>query len=130
MLTLLSPNLKLYNNLIQVLRLVASEANVQIESFPQYVNVTDEIALLYSDIYSLVPQLVDAGLILPQHLAILNRIDNLFEVMSNDETLWNLERLEDNTSWKQSRLLAFEALMELNMSYEKPNLDFVKWLKS
>lgn len=51
----------IYNNLIQVLRLVASEANVQIESFPQYVNVTDEIALLYSDIYSLVPQLVDAG---------------------------------------------------------------------
>jgi len=120
----------IYNNLIQVLRLVASEANVQIESFPQYVNVTDEIALLYSDIYSLVPQLVDAGLILPQHLAILNRIDNLFEVMSNDETLWNLERLEDNASWKQSRLLAFEALMELNVSYEKPNLDFVKWLKS
>lgn len=120
----------IYNNLIQVLRLVASEANVQIESFPQYVNVTDEIALLYSDIYSLVPQLVDAGLILPQHLAILNRIDNLFEVMSNDETLWNLERLEDNASWKQSRLLAFEALMELNVSYEKPNLDFVKWMKS
>lgn len=120
----------IYNNLIQVLRLVASEANVQIESFPQYVNVTDEIALLYSDIYSLVPQLVDAGLILPQHLAILNRIDNLFEVMSNDETLWNLERLEDNASWKQSRLLAFEALMELNVSYENPNLDFVKWLKS
>lgn len=120
----------IYNNLIQVLRLVASEANVQIESFPQYVNVTDEIALLYSDIYSLVPQLVDAGLILPQHLAILNRIDNLFEVMSNDETLWNLERLEDNASWKQSRLLAFETLMELNVSYEKPNLDFVKWLKS
>lgn len=120
----------IYNNLIQVLRLVASEANVQIESFPQYVNVTDEIALLYSDIYSLVPQLVDAGLILSQHLAILNRIDNLFEVMSNDETLWNLERLEDNASWKQSRLLAFEALMELNVSYEKPNLDFVKWMKS
>ncbi|WP_195655042.1 hypothetical protein [Bacteroides sp. 1001136B_160425_E2] len=120
----------IYNNLIQVLRLVASEANVQIESFPQYVNVTDEIALLYSDIYSLVPQLVDAGLILPQHLAILNRIDNLFEVMSNNETLWNLERLEDNASWKQSRLLAFEALMELNVSYEKPNLDFVKWMKS
>lgn len=120
----------IYNNLIQVLRLVASEANVQIESFPQYVNVTDEIALLYSDIYSLVPQLVDAGLILPQHLAILNRIDNLFEVMSNDETLWNLGRLEDNASWKQSRLLAFEALMELNVSYEKPNLDFVKWMKS
>lgn len=119
-----------YNNLIQVLKLVASEASVQIESLPQYVNVADEIALLYSDIYSLVPQLVDAGVILPQHLAILNRIDNLFEMMSNDETLWNLERLKDNASWKQSRLLAFEALKELNASYEKPNLDFVKWIKS
>lgn len=33
-------------------------------------------------------------------------------------------------SWKQPRLLASEVLKELNVSYEKPNLEFVKWVKS
>lgn len=119
----------IYNNFIQVLRLVASKANVQIEVFPQYVNVADEIALLYSDIYALVPRLVDAGLVSPQHLTILDRIDNLFEMMSDNKALWNLENLSDNANWKQSRLMATEALKELNVTYEKPNLDFIKWVK-
>lgn len=119
----------IYNNLIQALRLIASGANIQIDSFPQYVNVADEIALLYNDIYLLVPQLVDSGIISSEHIDILFQIDHLFEVMSNDKSIWSTIMLENHANWKQARLLALEALKSLNVPYETPNLDFVKWVK-
>lgn len=44
-----------YNILLQSLRLVASRFEIQIATLPEFVNVPDEIALIFNDAYLLVP---------------------------------------------------------------------------
>ncbi|MDR1203748.1 MAG: hypothetical protein LBL58_19235 [Tannerellaceae bacterium] len=119
---------QIYDNLIQILRLIASTPNVQIASFPQFVNVADEIALSYNDIYLLVPLLKKEGLISPVVYGILTQMDELFDIMSQNKSIWNVDALENDKYWQKSRFLALSILKELNESYDKPNLGFVNWI--
>lgn len=119
---------QIYNNLIQVLRLIASTSDIQIASFPQFVNVADEIALSYNDIYLLVPLLKKEGLISPVACNILMQIDELFDTMSQNKSIWNVDALENDKYWQKSRYLALSILKELKESYDKPNLGFINWI--
>lgn len=116
-----------YNNLIQSLRLVSSPPNIQVEVLPDFVNVPDEIALIYNESYIMVPQVNDV--ISPYALKILDDLDKLFEEMSKVQSLWNIESLKNDDSWKKSRELGHLILNELNETYTKPNLNFIKWVK-
>lgn len=118
----------LYNTLLQALKLVASSSNVQISVFPNFVNIPDEIALIYNDAYLMLPQLQNQNLISEEALEILRKIDELFEEMSKDFSLWTLDKLENNKNWKLSRELAHSALKALHESYDNPNLNFIQWI--
>ena len=117
----------IYNYLVQSLRLVASPHHIQISSMPDYVNVTDEIVLIYNEAYIMLPQI--NKLISPHIFKMLDELDKLFEDMSNDKSLWNIKCLEENEFWIKSRELGHKALVELNEKYTKPNLDFILWIK-
>lgn len=117
----------IYNNLIQSLRLVASPANIQILSLPNFVNVADEIALIYSESYIMIPQI--SNMITPYTIELLGDLDKLFNKMSEDESLWNVESLKNDYLWLKSRELGYSILNELKEEYINPNLDFISWVK-
>ena len=83
----------IYNNLIQSLRLVASPYDIQVLSLPDFVNVTDEIALIYNEAYIMAPQL--NNIITPHIAKMLDDLDKLFEKMSEEESLWTIENLNE-----------------------------------
>jgi hypothetical protein len=120
---------QIYDNLIQNLRIITSDSNVQIALFPEFVNIADEIALLYNDVYITVPILVTENLISSIVYDILTQIDRLLDSMSQDKSLWNIEMLEKNKYWQELRYLAYSALRELKEPYVKPNLEFVNWIR-
>ena len=58
------PDEKLFfEMLIEALRLVASEAEIQIEVLPEWVHIPDEVALTFDECYVLFDQVVEAGLV-------------------------------------------------------------------
>lgn len=118
----------LYNMLLQALRLVASSSNVQISVMPNFVNIPEEIALIYNDAYLTLTQLQNQNLIPKEALEILKKIDELFEKMSKDPSLWTLDILENDKNWRLSRDLDKSVLKSLHERYDKPNLDFIHWV--
>jgi hypothetical protein len=118
-----------YNVLVQSIMLVASTYETQIATLPEFVHSPDEIALIYNDAYLITPQLKEQKLISLNTLPILKELDDLFDAMSEDKSLWTFEKLKDDKSWKRSRELAFLILEELGVSYNIPNLSFINWVK-
>ncbi len=117
----------LYNTLVQSLRLVAAPFEIQTTSLPEFVNVPDEIALIYNESYLIAPQLKDKNLISAKILGMLERLDQIFEEMSEVKPIWTLERLRNDSSWERLRILALDILRELNEPDGRPNLDFIDW---
>ena len=118
----------IYYNLIQSLKLVASPHHIQIASLPDYVNVADEIALIYNDSYIMLPQICSI-ISQPNVIKMFDELNKLFEDMSKDKSLWNNKSLEENVFWKVSRELGQLILNELNEKNTNPNLDFIHWVK-
>ena len=118
-----------YNNLVQSLRLAASPYEIQITSMPAFVEIPDEIALLFSDAYLMAPNLQEDGMISSQALIMLNELEKELNEMSEDKSLWTLESLQKNSLWSKIRGIARTILTELKEPYDKPNLDFVDWVK-
>ncbi len=119
----------LYNKLVQCLRLVASPYEVQISLLPNFIDIPDEIALFFDDVFLTIPQLKIEYLFSPNTLLKINEVNELFESMSEEKFFWELEELKNNKSWEKSRELALSVLKLLNEPYEKPNLDFITWVK-
>ncbi len=116
----------IYNKLIQSLRLVASSSEIQISSLPDFVNVADEIALTYNEAYMTIHLIDDK--ITPGIMKMLDALDKLFEKMSEDKSLWNIESLKNNELWIKSRELGRLILTELKEEYISPNLNFIDWI--
>ncbi|MDD6209893.1 MAG: hypothetical protein PUB21_04725 [Bacteroidales bacterium] len=121
---------KFYNTLVQSLRLVASPADIQIKSLPDFVCIADEIALTYDETYVLLPQIAEEDKrFTPQVMETLKELDRLFGEMSEDKTLWDIDQLKENLKWEKSRLLAYEALQLLGEPYEFPDLGYISYVR-
>ena len=75
----------------------------------------------------MIPQI--DNIITPHFMKMLDDLDILFEKMSEDESLWNIESLKNNDMWIKSRELGYLILNELKEESIKPNLDFISWVK-
>ena len=119
----------IYDILIQSIMLVASSYQIQTNTLPTYVNVADEICLIYNDAYLMIPQIKDKSLISSKAMSMLKELNKLFDEMSDDKMLWTLEKLKEDNNWEKTRKLSHEILKELNEPYKRPNLDFINWVK-
>lgn len=118
-----------YNRLIQVLKLIASPASIQISALPDFVVVADEIALMYEDVFIMIPQLKEERYIPENILDMLSNLEAQFEIMSRNKLLWSIDSLKESKSWENVRGLAHSILRELKEEYKQPNIDFITWIK-
>lgn len=118
-----------YNQLIQSLRLVEVSPDIQIRLLPQFVNIADEIALVYDDAFLIASELKERNIISSDTFKILTELNELFEKMSIDKSLWSVEMLRTNIDWERTRKIAGQVLKELHEPLDKPNLDFIVWIK-
>ncbi|WP_316834524.1 hypothetical protein [Pedobacter nutrimenti] len=113
-----------YFKLVKSLRLVASPFDTQIKSMPDFVVIPDEIALTFYDSYLLTNRLKEENLISARSFDLLSELNTLFDEMSNNQMLWDLNSLRNNENWNRCRNMALQILDELDENYDTPNLDY------
>jgi hypothetical protein len=118
-----------YNRMIEVLKLLAADYQIQISSFPNYVQIPDEIALSFEDVYIFSNNLKDSGMINEEQKAKLDYLNIQLDEMSENKSLWGLESLKEAQEWQEIRKLAVELIMLLGKTLERPDLSWLTFIE-
>lgn len=111
----------------EVLYLLASPHNVQINAFPEFVHIPDEIALETSNVIEFAPHETnnkDSDI-----LKTLQEIAEIFDGMTGDANNWTLEGIKENPTWQHIRLLAQEEIGRQRLEYKVPDLFWVSYFQ-
>ncbi|MEO8275762.1 MAG: hypothetical protein ABI639_06050 [Thermoanaerobaculia bacterium] len=110
--------------IVAALQALAAEPEVQVDLFPDFVVVPDELASTYSDAYGMVDKLFREGLVSPAQANALASVEAVLERMSQggDKGLWTVEGLRLRDEWRVVRSKALSALQELDIPPEAPSL--------
>ena len=119
----------IYVELVQILKLIALSPEKQIQILPDFVDVPDEIALAYDDIYLMIPQIVKEKVISIRIHKLLEDLNQLFNDMSGNTFFWSMEYFKNGESWKNIRQLASSILEKLDEANDIPNVGFIQWVK-
>jgi hypothetical protein len=112
------------------LKLVASDANVQIQLLPKWVHIPDEIALTFEESYYLLDQIFDAGLINSEQVDAINRVNETLSEMSasEDKSIWTLDALKNHPKWEKLRELSITAIARLGLGVGEPDLGWISYI--
>jgi hypothetical protein len=120
----MSENLK--DRVIEIVQLVAAEAPTQIASFPDYVEVPDEIAIEVGELAALLEEASRSALdeISDDERGIVKELDSLFSRFSGADHLdvWTLAAMETHSVWLDTRELAERWLAAKGIPRRAPNL--------
>ena len=108
-------------NLKYSLQALAQPASVQVDLFPDFVQVADELALEFNH-WCLVVLQAENKFSDHQRKLLVN-LDSYLSKISNDhlkEKLWTRSALQEMEEWKQVRDFAKEILVELNWEIDLP----------
>jgi hypothetical protein len=106
--------------MIEVLKLIASPYDAQLVALPNFVVLTDEIALLYGDELKLVKAQGLFDRLSPEVREGLAGIDDVLERMSDDTSLWTNESLRARPEWHGLRAQASQILSLLGQESGLP----------
>lgn len=111
--------------LIQVLNLVAAEANIQMPAFPDFVHIPDEIAVEVSDAIEYAPITrsdMDSAII-----NVLAEIDAVLNGFAGNKSFWTQECMRTDSTWEKLRVFARKELNKLGLSPSGPDLFWVTY---
>lgn len=117
-----------YKNLVDSLKLIALDYEEQVKSLPDFVHVPDEIALTFDEAFLRRRVLVEERLISEEALKMLTELDKLFEVMSQDKSLWDNKKLKESIEWQLTRSHARTILDILGEDLTRPDFDNIDWI--
>jgi hypothetical protein len=118
--------------LIQSLQLLAADCNTQINSFPDFVFVPEEIISTFDESYILFNQVIEAGLVNQNQVQAVTGINDFLDEIynhKNEYDLWSLEALKSDPTWEKIRMIANAALMSFGKQKDKPDLGWIKFIK-
>ena len=120
------------HEIVESLRLLGSDFDVQVSVLPKFVHIPDEIALTFGDAFLLADQVLSAGQITQPQYSKLKEIDDALDGMSGHDhaELWTLEAMQNGPEWKRLRSMARAALLELGAPLLRPNLDWFAYASS
>lgn len=99
-------NLKIYKRLYDAVMLMSLDYSQQINNLPQYVNVPDEIALVFDDeVIAVMDNLRECGMLSSDNCKMVKMIQNRLLEMNKakDKELWSLKSLEESEEWENCR---------------------------
>jgi hypothetical protein len=116
--------------MIQSLKLVALDAEMQIQLLPQWVHIPDEIALTFDDSYILFDQVIWAGLVNSEQIEAVRTLNRILDEMSDsdDKDLWTLQAIRTSPKWAETRGLAKDALRKLGYEIDRPDLGWITYV--
>lgn len=120
--------IELYKKIIESLKLVASPAKEQINLFPDYVCIPDEIALTFDEIISYAKILVENNFITIDQYSLLEHLNHLFENFQKVD--WTIESMYNSKKWMQTRQEAIIILKKFGESYSNPDIFWINYIKN
>ena len=110
-------NLKLYKRMYDAVTLMSLDYEEQSITFPEDINVPDEIALVFNDeVIEMMDGFYKNGMLSTDDCVLIKKIDNkLLEIgEKQDEDLWTLYALEHSKLWEECRKYARLLLSSLH----------------
>lgn len=110
-------NLKLYKRMYDAVTLMSLDYEEQSITFPEDINVPDEIALVFNDeVIEMMDGFYKNGMLSTDDCVLIKKIDNkLLEIgKKQDENLWTLHALEHSKLWEECRQYARLLLSSLH----------------
>ena len=110
-------NLKLYKRMYDAVTLMSLDYEEQSITFPEDINVPDEIALVCNDeVIEMMDGFYKNGMLSTDDCVLIKKIDNkLLEIgEKQDEDLWTLYALEHSKLWEECRKYARLLLSSLH----------------
>ena len=118
---------KEFNNLIQIIQLIASDCDVQIKSFSDFVQVPDEIAQLLADAVILIDSQAEPNSFESSVIGKIKQLDQHFAVLDKDE--YTIQALCTSQEWIKAREAAQAILVMMGLEKAIPDLGWVKFIK-
>jgi hypothetical protein len=120
--------------LIDALQLLAVDYEIQRAALPDFANLPDELALIYSESLLCIEQhtdeLVDSGFLSGSALQKLRELDDTLARMSGKPSLWTIDALTRSSEWQQVRERAREILRQLGVPLSPPKLDWISYIEA
>ena len=111
-----------YTKLIEVIRLLAAPAEIQLASFPVRTCRPDEIAFTFDEI---VCNVDDCKLVSDEVKAKVKYINGLFDVYFFQGD-WTEEAVIHSEKWQNIRVLTLDLLKYMKVSYSDPDLFWIR----
>lgn len=111
-----------FSALVECLLLLSASCTQQIEAFPDFVCVPDELALTFDERYAMVPCLLENGFLAPSQKQMLDTINDDFDRMDENKNIWSLEALAIAEEWSKIRLQARTLLDSLDLAEYQPDM--------
>jgi hypothetical protein len=114
--------------LVEALRLLAADFDRQVELFPAFVHIPDELALTLHDCFLLIRDGLGESLLGSQAFAEIQTIDERLGRMSGGETphFWSLRALQESPEWQEIRNQATRVLQNLG---REPQIERIRWAR-
>jgi len=113
---------KLLQYLIMNLKIVSAKFEEQVECFPEFVVIPDEIAINYGEAFLLFEYEDFSDRLSENVIKKIRDIRMTFSRMSSDKSIWNIESLEKHPMWEKQRKAAQEVLEEMDIDYSEVKL--------
>lgn len=99
-------------NIFNVLRIIASPYEIQKKSFPEFVNIADELALTFHEEVMLRSDtLFKYGMMEDKQYERIKKLSLKFDEIDNKKEIWTVEALMNLDEWEDCRQIAREILL-------------------
>lgn len=117
-----------YPRIIEVIRLAASQPDVQNEAFPKQEYPPEEVGFEVEYALQLTESLVNNAFLSKDYLDCMSKLDKSFTDINADE--WTVDAMYNSPDWKRTREIAEICLEKLSIEYARPNLYWYKSVKT
>jgi hypothetical protein len=116
------------SELIESLRLLAADYEIQVNALPKAVHVPDELALTFGDSFSLVEQNRECVPLNSEQWNQLQEISQILEQMAQRKELWTLQSVKSDLEWEEMRVRARKLLGSMDQAIMPPDLAHLQYI--
>lgn len=118
------------NQFMEILQLVALEPAEQAAIFPPFVEVPDEVVVLFGDHFDIMYREEREMVFVGESKALLMRLQEIFEEMNGKSYFYSQSAFEEHPQWQASRKIARDILRIMNIPRHQPVLYWMSYVPS
>ena len=115
-----------YKKVVEVLRLAAASADIQLSQFPDETCRPDEVALTYDEVVSSAQILVDNNIITSGTYSMILELNEMYSKYEVND--WTENAMYTSRNWAKTRAVAAKILQNMEVAWQPPNLFWLTYV--